>query len=130
MNIPGHLAIGLAQHQLPPLARRRRTLFPLLIASLFPDLIDKTIGYGLGFSPDDSRLAMSLNLPQTPSDSLCPQRFWPRRLVDAGLVGLGAPGWPGVGSRLSRPSTGRQLRLRALALSDAKLQFQKGPPLF
>jgi hypothetical protein len=60
MNIPGHLAIGLAQHQLPPLARRKRTLIPLLIASLFPDLVDKTIGYGLHLMPNGRHYAHNI----------------------------------------------------------------------
>lgn len=45
MHIPGHLAIAIAQHCLPPLAKRQEALKPLLLASLFPDAVDKTIGY-------------------------------------------------------------------------------------
>ena len=33
------------------------------------DVIPTGLAYGLGFSPDGSRLAMTLNLPQTPSDT-------------------------------------------------------------
>ena len=45
MHIPGHLAVALAQHCLPPLAKYEKALKPLLLACLFPDAVDKTIGY-------------------------------------------------------------------------------------
>ncbi len=53
MQIPGHLALALAQSRLlPPGRRNRRTLIPLLIASLFPDVVDKSIGYLFHLMPN------------------------------------------------------------------------------
>ncbi len=46
MQIPGHLAVAVAQSNLPLFRRGpRRLLAILLLASLFPDVVDKTIGY-------------------------------------------------------------------------------------
>ncbi|HMR63262.1 MAG TPA: metal-dependent hydrolase [Anaerolineae bacterium] len=78
MNIPGHLAIGLAQHQLPPLARRKRTLIPLLVASLFPDLVDKTIGYGLHLMPNGRHYAH--NVFSLAGTTLLVAGLWGRRI--------------------------------------------------
>lgn len=58
MQIPGHLAIALAQHGLPPFRQQQgRTLVFLLIASLFPDMVDKTIGYILHAMPNGRHYA-------------------------------------------------------------------------
>ncbi len=58
MQIPGHLAIALAQHGLPPFRQQPgRTLFFLLAASLFPDMVDKTIGYILHVMPNGRHYA-------------------------------------------------------------------------
>ena len=54
MQIPGHLAVAVAQHRImatrPPLA-------PLLLASLFPDVVDKSIGYVFHLMPNGRHFA-------------------------------------------------------------------------
>jgi hypothetical protein len=61
MQIPGHLAIALAQANLPSLRRgSKRLLVFLLLASLFPDLVDKTIAYGFHAMPNGRHYAHSL----------------------------------------------------------------------
>ncbi len=60
MNIPGHLAVALAQHCLPPLAKDKRALKPLLLASLFPDIVDKIIGYILKMMPNGRHFAHNI----------------------------------------------------------------------
>jgi hypothetical protein len=58
MNIPGHIAMALAQHCLIPSRQRSRSILkPLLIASLFPDLVDKTIGYVFHAMPNGRHYA-------------------------------------------------------------------------
>jgi hypothetical protein len=61
MHIPGHLAVALAQHCAIPRARRqRRLLVILLVASLFPDVLDKTIGYVLKMMPNGRHFAHNI----------------------------------------------------------------------
>lgn len=61
MQIPGHLAIALAQAGLPPFRRNQKRLLPvLLLASLFPDLVDKTIGYIFHLMPNGRHYAHNL----------------------------------------------------------------------
>jgi hypothetical protein len=61
MQIPGHLAVALAQHGLVPKSKRqRRLLVVLLVASLFPDVLDKTIGYVLKLMPNGRHYAHNL----------------------------------------------------------------------
>jgi hypothetical protein len=58
MQIPGHLAVAVALHWAVPKARRqRRLLVVLLLASLFPDILDKTIGYVLKLMPNGRHYA-------------------------------------------------------------------------
>jgi hypothetical protein len=61
MHIPGHLAVAAVQQRLhfshPP---GRRVLAPLLIASLFPDAVDKFIGYVWGIMPNGRHYAHNL----------------------------------------------------------------------
>lgn len=45
MQIPGHLAVALLQERLLLPGAARASAPVLLLASLFPDLVDKTIGY-------------------------------------------------------------------------------------
>lgn len=46
MQIPGHLAIAVAQHRFISIYEPDAALLkPLLLASLFPDMVDKAIGY-------------------------------------------------------------------------------------
>ena len=60
MHIPGHLAIALVQHRLPALSTNRNTLKPLLLASLFPDVVDKSLGYGLHIMPNGRHYAHNI----------------------------------------------------------------------
>ena len=61
MHIPGHLAVALAQHGVIPKSRRqRRLLVVLLVASLFPDILDKTIGYVLKIMPNGRHFAHNI----------------------------------------------------------------------
>lgn len=61
MQIPGHLAIALAQSRLPPFRHAsKRLLWLLLIASLFPDVVDKTIGYVFQAMPNGRHYAHNL----------------------------------------------------------------------
>ena len=58
MQIPGHLAVALAQSNLPLFrCKSKRLLIPLLIASLFPDIVDKTIGYVFHAMPNGRHYA-------------------------------------------------------------------------
>ncbi len=61
MQIPGHLAVALAQASLPPFRRgsKRRPLV-LLLASLFPDVVDKSIGYLFRLMPNGRHYAHNL----------------------------------------------------------------------
>jgi hypothetical protein len=53
MQILGHIAVALAQDFLIPSKKNRGAIVkPLLIAGLFPDLIDKTIGYIFQLMPN------------------------------------------------------------------------------
>ena len=60
MHIPGHLAIALAQHRLPTLSTDNNLLKPLLLASLFPDIVDKSLGYGLHVMPNGRHYAHNI----------------------------------------------------------------------
>lgn len=60
MQIPGHLAVALAQSRLPPFRASKRLLFALLLASLFPDIMDKTIGYVLHAMPNGRHYAHNI----------------------------------------------------------------------
>ncbi len=60
MHIPGHLAVALIQHTLPPFHRQPNSLLPLLAAALAPDVVDKTIGYALRLMPNGRHVAHNL----------------------------------------------------------------------
>lgn len=60
MQIPGHLAIALTQSRLPPFRASKRLRFVLLLASLFPDIVDKTIGYVLHAMPNGRHYAHNI----------------------------------------------------------------------
>ena len=60
MHIPGHVAVALLQRRLPPLSHKKGMLTPLLVACLFPDLIDKTIGYVFKVMPNGRHYAHNL----------------------------------------------------------------------
>jgi hypothetical protein len=53
MQIPGHLAVAVAQYRLISHHQRNEELMAaLLIASLFPDMVDKSIGYVFHVMPN------------------------------------------------------------------------------
>ncbi len=53
--------MAVAQSHLPPFRRAsKRLLIPLLLASLFPDMVDKTIGYVLHAMPNGRHYAHNL----------------------------------------------------------------------
>ena len=61
MQIPGHLAMALAQYCLIPSSKQSQSILkPLLLASLFPDLIDKTIGYLFRLMPNGRHFAHNI----------------------------------------------------------------------
>ena len=49
--------MALAQYALPPLSKNRALLWPLLTGGFFPDVVDKTIGYGLKWMPNGRHFA-------------------------------------------------------------------------
>jgi hypothetical protein len=61
MHIPGHIAIALTQHRLLTLqGQDEQIIKPLLIASLFPDLVDKCIGYVFHMMPNGRHYAHNI----------------------------------------------------------------------
>jgi hypothetical protein len=61
MQIPGHLAVAVAESNLPLFRRGpRRLLVLLFVASLFPDGVDKTIGYIFHAMPNGRHFAHNL----------------------------------------------------------------------
>ncbi|MBE7552088.1 MAG: metal-dependent hydrolase [Anaerolineales bacterium] len=61
MQIPGHLAVAVAESNLPMFQRGpRRLLIPLFLASLFPDIVDKSIGYIFHAMPNGRHFAHNL----------------------------------------------------------------------
>lgn len=85
MHIPGHLAIALVQHQLPILSSDRNALKPLLLASLFPDIVDKSLGYGLGLMPNGRHYAH--NIFSLLGSTMVVTTIWGKRFGYAWLVG-------------------------------------------
>jgi hypothetical protein len=62
MHIPGHLAIGLITHRMLTLFDPAEPvpLRPLLIASLFPDVVDKSLGYVFCVMPNGRHYAHNI----------------------------------------------------------------------
>lgn len=61
MQIPGHLAVALAQYRLlPGQEGGRKRLAVLLFAALFPDMVDKSIGYVFGLMPNGRHYAHNI----------------------------------------------------------------------
>jgi hypothetical protein len=61
VQIPGHLAVAVVQSNLPLFRRGpRRLLILLFAASLFPDGVDKTIGYIFQAMPNGRHFAHNL----------------------------------------------------------------------
>lgn len=86
MQIPGHLAIALAQHCLIPSSRQSRSILkPLLLASLFPDLVDKTIGYIFHIMPNGRHYAH--NIFSLMGLSLLVTLIWGRGIGFAWFIG-------------------------------------------
>lgn len=84
MQIPGHLALGLAQHRLPTLSTKK-ALLPLLLASMFPDLVDKTVGYVFRLMPNGRHYAH--NLFSLTGTSTFVAIFWGRHTGYAWFMG-------------------------------------------
>ena len=61
MQIPGHLAVAVAQSNLPLFRSGSKRLLSLLLgASLFPDIVDKTIGYIFHAMPNGRHYAHNI----------------------------------------------------------------------
>jgi hypothetical protein len=61
MHIPGHLAVALVQYRLVfPRTRKRKIAYILLLTSLLPDAIDKSIGYLLHLMPNGRHYAHNI----------------------------------------------------------------------
>jgi hypothetical protein len=61
LHIPGHLAVALAEHSLPPFRQQSdRSLVFLLVASLFPDIVDKSVGYVFHAMPNGRHYAHNI----------------------------------------------------------------------
>jgi len=61
VHIPGHLALAAIQYRLNfSHQQRRQVAIPLLVASLFPDLVDKFIGYVWGIMPNGRHYAHNI----------------------------------------------------------------------
>jgi hypothetical protein len=61
VHIPGHLAVAAIQHRLNfSQAQRPQAVAPLLVASLFPDLVDKFVGYVWGVMPNGRHYAHNI----------------------------------------------------------------------
>lgn len=89
MNIPGHVAVALAGHHflsptyLPD--KQVRVMRTLLLASLFPDIVDKTIGYVFRAMPNGRHY--SHNLFSLVGLSLAVSLVWGRTLGLAWFLG-------------------------------------------
>jgi hypothetical protein len=61
VHIPGHLALAALQYRLNfSQEQRPQVATPLLVASLFPDLVDKFIGYVWGVMPNGRHYAHNI----------------------------------------------------------------------
>ena len=61
MQIPGHLTVALAQYRLFFYRNRQKEIIgPLLLASLFPDVVDKAIGYIFKLMPNGRHYAHNI----------------------------------------------------------------------
>ncbi len=60
MHLPGHISVALAQHLVPPLSKEKKALKFILLASILPDVVDKTIGYVLGAMPGGRHIAHNI----------------------------------------------------------------------
>ena len=85
MHIPGHIAVALTQHSLPPLSKEKALLPPLLIACIFPDAVDKTIGYVFKAMPNGRHYAH--NIFSLFGVALLVSLIWNRRIGLAWFLG-------------------------------------------
>jgi len=61
MHIPGHLAVALVQYRLVfPRTRKKKIISLLLLTSLMPDVVDKSIGYILHLMPNGRHYAHNI----------------------------------------------------------------------
>ena len=61
MHIPGHLAVALLQKRfLVPQSRQQRAAPYLITAALFPDVVDKSLGYLVRLMPNGRHYAHNL----------------------------------------------------------------------
>lgn len=61
MQIPGHLAVAIAQYHLITGPQQDSVVLkPLLLASLFPDIVDKSLGYVFHVMPNGRHYAHNL----------------------------------------------------------------------
>lgn len=61
MHIPGHLAVALVQYRLVfPRTRKKKIIYLLLLTSLLPDAVDKSIGYILHLMPNGRHYAHNI----------------------------------------------------------------------
>ena len=87
MHIPGHCAIALVSHRALTVANpdEANPLPPLLLASLFPDVVDKALGYVFHVMPNGRHYAH--NIFALILLSLAVTLVWGRRVGMAWLVG-------------------------------------------
>jgi len=60
MHLPGHISIALAQHLIPPLSKEKKALKFILLASILPDVVDKTVGYVFCAMPGGRHVAHNI----------------------------------------------------------------------
>jgi hypothetical protein len=61
MHIPGHLAVAMVQYRLIfPRTRKRKIIGLLLLTSLLPDMVDKSIGYVFHLMPNGRHYAHNI----------------------------------------------------------------------
>jgi len=61
VHIPGHLALAAIQYRLNfSQEQKQQVIVPLLVASLFPDMVDKFIGYVWGIMPNGRHYAHNI----------------------------------------------------------------------
>jgi membrane-bound metal-dependent hydrolase YbcI (DUF457 family) len=86
MQIPGHLAVAVAQYRLLSHHQRNEELMAtLLIASLFPDMVDKSIGYVFHAMPNGRHYMH--NLWSLLLMSLLVSLIWGRKVGQVWFIG-------------------------------------------
>lgn len=86
MQIPGHLAVAIAQHYLIAGPRQDSVVLkPLLLASLFPDIVDKSLGYVFHVMPNGRHYAH--NIFSLTLLSLAVTLIWGKRVGYSWFIG-------------------------------------------